>query len=158
MIKYWVNTNKSSVNNAFMAFARNKFSKYKGCCNAETYAEINKEGSLAYVYEVSNHFQSTWSDSDVLTFDNKFSKNELYEVVRFYVGLIVPHLKKRHTTAIANLVITAMSEQPHSNSSDWYITLSFYAKIISFTQVAKIATDYLKDKMIYREKNEFITL
>jgi len=156
MKKYWVNTNQIAINKAFMAFATHVFSKYKGCGGAETYAEIDKHGRLAYVYEVSNHFQSSWSNSDVLTHDNKFYAEEFDRTVRFYVGLVVPFLKKRHVAAIANLVKSAMSECHHSYSSDWYTRIDFTAKIITLSQVVEIATQYLQENMLYREKNEFV--
>lgn len=156
MKKYWINTNQFAINKAFMAFATHIFSKYKGCGGAETYAEIDKDGRLAYVYEVSNHFQSSWSNSDVLTHDNKFYKEEFDRVVRFYVGLVVPFLKKQHVAAIAELVKPAMTECHHSCSSDWYTRIDFHAKIITLNQVVEIATHYLKRNMMYREKDEFV--
>lgn len=156
MKKHWINTNQTAINNAFMTFANHNFSKYKGCGDAETYPEINEDGCLAYVYEVSNHFQSSWSDSDVLTHDNKFYDKEFDQAVRFYVGLVVPCLKHCHVDAIAQLVKPAMTECHHSCSSDWYTQIRFNAKIITLPQVAELATAYLKEHMMYREKDEFI--
>lgn len=156
MEKRWVNTDQFVINKAFMAFAKHNFSKYKGCCGSETYAEIDKQGRLAYVYEVSNHFQSSWSNSDVMTYDNKFYKDEFDKTVRFYVGLVVPRLKKRHVAAIANLVMPAMSECHHSYSSDWYTRIDFNGRVITLSKVVEIATQYLKENMMYREKDEFV--
>lgn len=156
MEKRWVNTNQPAINKAFMVFAKNNFSKYQGYTCAETYPEIDKEGRLAYVYEVSNHFQSSWSNSDVMTHDRKFDAEELDKVVRFYVGLVVPRLKKSHVAGIAQLVKNAMSEAHHSYSSDWYTTIDFDAKTITLSQVVEISTHYLKENMIYREKSEFV--
>jgi hypothetical protein len=155
MEKRWVNTNQEAINKAFMSYARHTFSKYKGNVCAETYAEIDKQGRLAYVYEVSNHFQSSWSNSDVLTNDKKFYPEELDTVVRFYVGLVVPRLKKLQVAAIAERVKWVMVESHHSNSSDWYTTISFDAKSIHLTKVIEIATQYLKDNLMYREKTEY---
>ena len=156
MEKRWVNTNQFAINKAFMAFASHNFSKYKGCGGAETFPEIDKDGRLAYVYEVSNHFQSSWSNSDVLTHDNKFYAEEFDRVVRFYIGLVVPCLKKQHVAAIADLVKPAMAECHHSCSSDWYTRIDFNAKIITLSQVVEIATHYLKENKMYREKDEFV--
>lgn len=155
MEKRWINTNQAAINKAFMTYARHTFSKYKGNICAETYAEIDKEGRLAYVYEVSNHFQSSWSNSDVLTMEKKFYPEELDRAVRFYVGLVIPGLKKLHVASISKRVVFAMRESHHSNSSDWYTTISFDAKSIHLSQVTEIATQYLKSKMLFREKKEY---
>jgi len=156
MKKHWLNTNQATINKAFMAFAMHHFSKYKGCGEAETYPEIDENGCLAYVYEVSSHFQSSWSDSDVLTHENKFYGKEFDQIVRFYVGLVIPRLQTRHVDAIAQLVKPAMTECHHSCSSDWYTQIRFNAKTITLRQVAEIATAYLKEHMMYREKDEFV--
>lgn len=156
MEKRWVNTNKESINKAFMSYARHTFSKYKGNICTETYAEIDKEGRLAYVYEVSSHFQSSWSNSDVLTNEKKFYPKELDRVVRFYVGLVIPFLKKSHVAAISKRVKLAMVESHHSKTSDWYTTVSFDSKSIHLSQVVEIATQYLKENLMYREKKEYL--
>jgi hypothetical protein len=155
MEKRWVNTNQPAINKAFMSYAKHTFSKYKGCDGYETYAEIDKNGRLAYVYEVSNHYQSSWTGRNEMTCENMCDYEELNQVVRFYVGLVVPRLKKEHVAAISQLVTFTMKPEHHSNRSDWYNTYGFDCRSVEFVRVAEIATQYLKDNLMYREKNEY---
>lgn len=156
MTKYWVNTNQPVITKAFMKFAHNTFSKYKGCDAYETYAEIDDKGRLAYVYEVSNHYQSSWTGRNEMTHESMCNYEELDRVVRFYVGLVVPKLKKEHVAVISQLVKSAMTTQHHKNKCDWYNTYGFDSKAIELTQITEIVVAYLKEHSMYREKTEYV--
>lgn len=157
MTKHWVNTNQGSINAAFQAYIKNNFSHLNGRCDADSYAELNSEGRLAYVYMVSDHYQSSYTNQESDTYENDYNYDHHNRMVRFYVGLVVPKLKKEHISAIALLVQAEMKTAFHGyNSSDWYHTYGFECKAINVTKVAEIAQKYLEEKGMYRDKDVFV--
>ena len=156
MTKYWVNTNQSVITKAFMKFAHNTFSKHRGGYGYETYPEIDSKGRLSYVYQVSDHYQSSWTGGDDITYEKMCDYTELDRIVRFYVGLVVPKLKKDYVAEIAQLVKAAMKTYTHGYKSEWYNTYGFDCDAIELTQITEIVVAYLKERSMYREKTEYV--
>lgn len=160
MKKYWVNDNQEAVNNAFMKWAKHSFAKWRGG-EFETYPEISKNSNdelrLAYVYEVSDHYQSSYTGRDEMTYERKCDYVEMLRVVRFYIGLLVPRLRTENVNEIAYLVRAAMATTFHGyDSSDWYNTYGYDCDAISLKRLTEITIEYLKERSMYREKTEFI--
>lgn len=155
MEKRWVNTNQPAINKAFMAFAKANFSKYRGGDGYETYPELDNKGRLSYVFQVSDHYHSSWTGGNDITYENMCDYEELDRVVRFYVGLVVPRLKKEHVGEISQLVKASMRTESHGYKGEWYNTYGFDCTAIEFTRITEIATHYLKEHQMYREKTEY---
>lgn len=162
MKKYWINDNQEVINTAFMKWAKLNFAKWRSRgAYYETYPEISKDENgklrLAYVYEVSNHYQSSYTGHDEITYEKMCDYEEMDRVVRFYVGLLIPRLKSEYVCEIASLVKGAMKTSNHSHDgSDWYTTYSYDCDAVSLSRIVDISVDYLKEHSMYRDKAEYV--
>lgn len=157
MTKHWINTNQGSINAAFSSYTKNNFRQVNGRCDDDSYVDLNSEGRLAYVYMVSDHYQSSYTNQESDTYESHYNYDHHNRMVRFYVGLVVPKLKKDHVCAIALLVQAEMKTEFYRyDASDWYHTYGFECKAINVTRVTEIVKYYLEEKGMYRDKDVFI--
>lgn len=165
MKKFWVNDNQTAIEAAFNVWSRQFFPQGRGSQDHETYPKIKMQylkdlhsKTLAYVYQYATSYDEDHADNgflhtdDVTVNDNYFSQKELHRIVRFYVGLLVPRLPKRHVNAIARLIDLEMTDSHHHSQGSGTSIYTFNARSINLARVVAITQAYLQINGIYRSK------